>query len=311
MRLSAKASHGKKHESVLFARLYEMPQSGIMEIIMRIGGEIKKSYQNPEEWLQRIREMNYSSVLTPVGHDAPLDTIKAYRECARDNGIIIGEVGAWRNPMALDAEEAGQNKKYCMDRLALAEELGANCCVNIAGSRGELWDGFYEENYDEDVYALIVDTTRDIIDSVNPKRTFYTLEPMPWMMPDSPDAYLKMIQDIDRKGFAVHLDFTNMINCPERFLKQDSFIEECFRKLGPWIKSIHAKDVIMDKVFPCVIREVMPGRGVIDYRKVVHYFEKLGKDTTVFVEHLNTHEEYMEAAGFIRRIAENENIRVM
>ena len=29
-------SHGKKHESVLFAHIFEMPQSGIMEIIMKI-----------------------------------------------------------------------------------------------------------------------------------------------------------------------------------------------------------------------------------------------------------------------------------
>ena len=51
-----------------------------------------------------------------------------------------------------------------------------------------------------------------------------------------------------------------MINSPIRFLKSDEFIEECFTKLGPYTKSIHAKDVIMEKAFPCVIKEVMPGR---------------------------------------------------
>ena len=90
-------------------------------------------------------------------------------DCARDNDILIGEVGVWRNPISPNNVEAKANIEYCKECLALADELQANCCVNIVGSRGDIWDGFYKENYDEDVYALIVDTTRDIIDSVNPK----------------------------------------------------------------------------------------------------------------------------------------------
>ncbi|TAH66919.1 MAG: sugar phosphate isomerase/epimerase [Anaerolineaceae bacterium] len=278
---------------------------------MRIGGEIKKPYHNPKEWLLRVKELNYSAVHAPIGHDASYEDKKAYMECARANNILIGEVGVWRNPISLNDEEARSNLEYCKERLALADELGANCCVNIVGSRGEIWDGFYKENYDEDVYTLIVDTTRDIIDSVDPKHTFYTLEPMPWMVPDSPDSYLKLIKDIDRKAFGVHLDFTNMINSPIRFLRSEEFIEECFNKLGPYTKSIHAKDVIMEKAFPCVIKEVMPGKGKLHYQKIVRLIDKLGEDIPVFVEHLDTHEEYKEASSFIRGVAISEEITVI
>jgi sugar phosphate isomerase/epimerase len=277
---------------------------------MRIGGDIKKGYQSPEEWISLVKEYRYSAVTTPIGHEAPADLKQAYVDLAKKNNVVIGEVGIWRNTLSFNAAEAKANIEYSKERLSLAEEIGANCCVNIVGARGELWDGCYEDNYSEDVYSLIVDVTREIIDSVNPKRTFFTLEPMPWMLPDSPDSYLQLIKDIDRKGFAVHLDFTNMINCPERFVKRDLFIEECFGKLGPYIKSVHVKDVIMENILPCVIREVMPGKGVIDYKKVVRHCEKLSKEMTVFVEHLQTHEEYLEASGYVRRIAEAEGIDV-
>lgn len=278
---------------------------------MRIGGEIKKPYQSPAEWLLRVRESNYSAVLAPIGHDASYEDKKAYKDCARENNILIGEVGVWRNPISPNETDAKINIEYCKERLALADELEANCCVNIVGSRGKVWDGFYKENYDEDVYTLIVDTTRDIIDSIRPKHTFYSLEPMPWMLPDSPDSYLRLIKDIDRKAFGVHLDFTNMINSPVRFLKSDKFIEECFNKLGPYTKSIHAKDVIMDKEYPCVIREVMPGKGMLNYKKIVHMIDKLGEEIPVFVEHLSTNEEYMEASSFIRDVATSEGITVI
>ena len=185
----------------------------------------------------------------------------------------------------------------------LAEELGANCCVNIAGARAEKWDGFSPDNYRKDTYALIVDTVREIIDGVNPVHTSYTLEPMPWMVPSSPEEYLQLIQDVDRKGFGVHLDFTNMINCPERFVHRDQFIENCFTKLAPYIKSVHGKDVIMEDKLPCVIREVMPGKGCVDYQKVVKLCEGLGENMTFFVEHLPDYESYTEAAGYVRQQA--------
>jgi len=43
-----------------------------------------------------------------------------------------------------------------------------------------------------------------IIDAVQPTRTFYTLETMPWMYPDSPQSYLRLLQAVDRRQFAVH-----------------------------------------------------------------------------------------------------------
>ena len=267
---------------------------------MRIGGGIEKPYQNPQEWYRLVEQLGYRAVLAPIEHDASAEEKKAYLACVQKYDLVIGEVGAWCSPLSLNTEERNRAITYCKNQLALAEDLGANCCVNIAGSRGEKWDGFCVDNYRKDTYALIVDTVREIIDAVNPVRTSYTIEPMPWMVPSSPDEYLQLIKDVDRKGFGVHLDFTNMINCPERYVHREQFIEECFRKLAPYIKSVHCKDVIMEETFPCVIREVMPGKGCLNYQKIVKLCDSLGENMTVFVEHLPDYESYREAAGFVR-----------
>lgn len=278
---------------------------------MRIGGGIEKPYSNPDEWLAFVKDLGYSAVIAPLSHDAPDELKKAYKQCIKENNLILGEVGAWKNPISPDEAERKEALEYCKKQLALADEMGANCCVNIAGSRGDVWDGFHRDNYSEDTYALIVDTVRDIIDSVNPRNTYYTLEPMPWMVPDSPDCYLQLIKDVDRKAFAVHLDFTNMINNPYRYVKSSEFIKECFDKLGPYIKSIHIKDVNMKKGLPCCIEECMPGKGTIDYGLVLRLCESLGPDTTVFVEHLKTYDEYKEAVRYVRSVARKENITIL
>ncbi len=270
---------------------------------MRIGGGIEKTYSNPEEWYKLVTELGYRAVLAPIDHRASKEERQAYLQCAKEHDLVIGEVGVWKNVISIDDDERKVALDYCKNQLELADELGANCCVNITGSRGEIWDGFYRENYSKDTYALVVDSIREIIDAVKPKRTFYTIETMPWMVPDSPDEYLKLIQDVDRKAFGVHLDFVNMINCPKRYLFCDEFIEECFTKLGSHIKSIHGKDVIMENAYTTVIHETMPGKGIINYQKVARLCESLGPDTTLFVEHLPDFDSYKKAAAYVREQA--------
>ena len=277
---------------------------------MRLGGGIVRPYGNPDEWIARVKELGYSAVQAPVNTGASGEEIAGYCEIAKANDIVIGEVGVWRNPISLDEKERKEAMEYAKGQLALAEEMGANCCVNISGARGKVWDGFYADNYSDDTYALIVDSVREIIDSVKPARTFYTLEPMPWMHPDSPEGYIKIIKDIDRKAFGVHLDYANMINGVERYLYSSQFITRCFELLGPYIKSVHAKDVILSNHLPCNISETAPGKGIIDFALVLRLTQALGDDTTLFVEHLSTHEEYCDAACYIRRIGEQANINI-
>jgi len=277
---------------------------------MRFGGGIYRPYANPDEWLRLIRELRYSAVSAPVDSSAPAGDVAAYLACARKHDILIGEVGVWRNPLSPDTAERKSAMDYAKAQLALADELGANCCVNIAGGRGEVWDGCYADNYSRDAYAMLVDSVREIIDSVSPKHTFYTLEPMPWMHPDSPEDYLQMLKDIDRPAFGVHLDYANMISGVERYLNIPAFIKRCFSLLGPHIKSIHAKDVAIGGGLPCQISEVPPGRGNVDFGLVLRLAQGLGGDTPVFVEHLSTHEEYMAASEYVHGAAEMAGVPI-
>ena len=154
---------------------------------MRIGGAIEKEYKDPEEWVKYAKDLRYSAVLSPVDSSADYVTRQEYLRAARENDLLIAEVGVWRNCLSKNDEERRNAMEYAKAQLALAEELGSACCVNIIGSASETaWDGFAEKNYDDDFYAMAVDSVREIIDAVSPERTYYTIEPMPWVLPDSP-----------------------------------------------------------------------------------------------------------------------------
>lgn len=277
---------------------------------MRLGGGIEKNYQNPREWLQLVSKLGYSAVIFPVDSSASASEIQDYLSIIWENDLVVGEVGVWRNCLSTDDVRRKDAMDYAKAQLALAEEVSANCCVNIIGSRGRVWDGFAAENYDPAIYDLAVDSIREIIDAVNPVRSCYSIEPMPWMVPDSPQQYLQLIKDVDRKGFGVHLDYVNMINCPRRYVHSTEFIRECFRLLGPYIKSIHGKDVFMEQKYTTMIHEVQPGAGTLDYTKILQMVEALGPDTTFFIEHLPDYETYQQVAGFIREQAKAAGVVV-
>jgi sugar phosphate isomerase/epimerase len=271
---------------------------------MRLGGPIFTKYTNPDQWLAALRQQGYTAAYCPVTGEADSTTIQAYAQAAQQANIIIAEVGAWSNPLSPDEATHRQALAHCQSQLALADEIGARCCVNIAGSCGQQWYAPHPDNLTPDTFDRIVETVRTIIDAVKPKRTFYTLEPMPWIYPDSPDSYLVLLEAIDRPHFAVHLDPVNMINSPHRCFHNAAFLRECFNKLGPYIRSCHAKDIAISEKLTVHLDEVRPGLGQLDYRVFLQELDRLDPDTPLMVEHLETAEEYTLAADHIRSIAQ-------
>jgi sugar phosphate isomerase/epimerase len=275
---------------------------------MRLGGPIFDAYKDPAGWIAGLKTAGYSAAYAPVGPDADDATARAYVEAAAKAGIVIAEVGAWSNPISPSQTERRAAIDKCVKGLAHAERLGARCCVNIAGARGAQWDGPHPDNVSDHTFDLIVETTRSIIDSVKPRRTFYTLETMPWVFPDSADSYLRLIEAIDRPAFAVHFDPVNLINCPGRYFRTGEFIRDCFAKLGPRIRSCHAKDIALAGKLTVHLDEVRPGLGALDYGVYLTELAKLEPDTTLLIEHLPNAEEYAAAAKHIRQVAAEKGV---
>ena len=275
---------------------------------MKFGGPLFEKYTCPDEWISAVRHAGYTSAYCPVEPGVSRESIQAYAGAAHDAGIVIAEVGAWSNPLAPDDTVRTDAVEKCKNSLQLAEEIGARCCVNIAGSRGEKWDGPCRDDLTGETFQMIVETVRHIIDAVNPSRSFYALETMPWMYPDSADSYLRLIKAIDRKGFAVHLDPVNLINCPQRYFQNGALLKEYFSKLGPYIKSCHAKDIILRDTLTVHLDEVRPGLGGLDYAIYLHELDRLDKDIPLMLEHLPDEMEYNAAAAHIRSLASSEEI---
>jgi sugar phosphate isomerase/epimerase len=271
---------------------------------LRFGGPVFLKSDDPGELAREHRRLGYSAAYCPKADLKETDHIEAIEQAFAAQKVVISEVGAWVNLLDPDSEKRNKNIQYVTERLALAEAVGARCCVDIAGSYNpDLWYGPDPKNLSKEFFDATVENCRRLIDGVKPKRTKFTVEMMGWNLPDGPDNYLKLIKAVDRKAFGVHMDVCNGVNCPARFYQNTDFIRECFDKLGPWIVSCHAKDLAWIPELNVHFLEVIPGRGKIDYATYLRSVASLPVDAPLMLEHLKTAEEYAEGAGYIRKIA--------
>ncbi|MGA2281513.1 MAG: TIM barrel protein [Verrucomicrobiota bacterium] len=264
--------------------------------LLRLGGPVFAGTDDPEALALAHRKLGYRAAYCPNVPLNDTDKIRAYADAFARHDVVIAEVGRWYNLLDPDVEKRRQNLQRVTDGLALAEAIGALCCVDIAGSYNPTtWYGPHPDNLSSKCFDAIVENARKIIDAVKPRRAKFAYEAMGWLLPDSADSYVKLLAAVDRDAFGVHLDPCNLVNCPEKFYHNTALLNDCFDKLGRWIVSCHAKDLTWDVEMNIHFREVIPGKGSLDYPTYLRRLAKLPQNPPLMLEHLTTPEDYTAA----------------
>jgi sugar phosphate isomerase/epimerase len=277
---------------------------------IRLGAPMWVDAEDPEALARAIRAKGYRAGYCP---DIPLDDterLRATEEAFARNDVVIAEVGRWVNLLAADPDERRRNLQAVTDGLALAEAVGARCCVDIAGSfNEESWFGPDPENLSERFFDAAVENARTIIDAVKPTRTTFCYEMMAWSLPDGPDAALRFVEAVDREAFSIHLDPCNLVNSPTRYYRSSDLIRECYRKLGPRVASVHAKDLAWEIEMAVHFKEVRPGLGSIDYAVLLAEHATHAPDAPLMLEHLPNEAEYDAAGEHVMSVGREIGIR--
>ena len=256
---------------------------------------------DPLELARAARQLGYRAMQCPAVELKDTERLRAIETAAKSEDVVIAEVSAFGfNMMARDPEERKKALDTMCEKLAIADEVGARCAVNISGFRGpDAQNRPHPENLNQVGFDLTVENVRHIVDAVKPKRAKFTVEAMSWIVPDGPDSYLDLIKAVDRTGFAVHFDPVNIINSPRRHFENGKFLEECFSKIGKWIMSCHGKDTLLAPASITHINEGRPGTGILDWKTFLRGVAALPQNPPIMMEHLQTQEEYLQARDYI------------
>jgi sugar phosphate isomerase/epimerase len=95
-----------------------------------------------------------------------------------------------------------------------------------------------------------------------------------------------------------------MVVLPRHF-NTGKMIGEAFARLGPWIVSCHAKDIVMQGGPGNIsfhMNEVVPGDGNLDDAAYLDEIDRLGRDVPLMLEHFDV-PGYRRGLAHIRRVA--------
>ena len=259
-------------------------------------------HTSPEDWAAKHKALGLKSINFPVDYLTGEDTYMAYKKAADEAGLVIAEVGVWRNTLAADPEERAKWIDYAVGQLRMADQIGALCCVNVVGTPyGPRWDGGYRDNFSKELWNQAVAMIQQVIDTANPQHTKFSIESMPWMIPSTPDEYVRLIEDVNRPQFGAHLDVVNMITSPEKYFYNERFLQECFTKLKGQIVSCHLKDIKLKEEYTFQLEECSCGEGFLDLELYAHLAETENQDMPMIIEHLDTDEEYYASVAYVRK----------
>ena len=270
---------------------------------MRLGMNYTVQHSTPEEWASYLKEHGFRAASFPVDYTAPVSLIDQYVTAAKEQDILIAEVGIWTSPWNTDPEKALKGRERCLGQLRLAEYVEARCCVNVSGAAGPDWAFCYAENFDPRLYDKNVEFIQYLLDTVRPQHTSYSLETMQWMVPATVDQYVQLIHDIDRPAFKVHLDPFNLISDPYTYTHQKEVLDKAFDLLGAQMVSFHIKDVLLEPGLTVAIHEVPIGEGSFDHKYYLQKIEALGDpDMPALIEHRPDPEDYIKALAYLQKL---------
>lgn len=268
---------------------------------MRLGLSSPLKHENPKQWAKLHKSLGCGCVNFPLNCYADKNLIKAYADAANEAGLVIAEVGIWNNMLDADPEKRKSAIDYNIRQLILADEIGAVCAVNVAGTpHGPRWDGGYRENFSDETFDMIVETVQYILKQANPKKAHFSIESMPWMVPTGPQEYLKLIERVNHPNFSAHLDIVNMITSPERYFFNDKFLQECFTLLKGKICSCHLKDIHLKGEFTFQLQECALGEGELDLELFASLADAESPDMPMIIEHLHTDEQYLNSLRYLQ-----------
>ena len=278
--------------------------------MIRFGGYgVPAADDDPYAFARAHRAFGYGAAYVPKVEIGDAQRLADIERAFDQEDVVLAEVGIWRNLITPDDKVRAEHLAFAAEKLAIADAVGARCAVSYIGSyKADTDYAPAAENLGQDAFDACVETVRRLLDTVRPKRAKFALEMMQYSLPDSVDSYVELIRAVDRPGFAAHFDPVNLITAPRVYWNTGALIRECFEKLGQWVVSCHAKDIILHHQAALHLDEVMIGQGVLDYRTYLTELNRLSHEVPLMLEHL-TDPEYATARDAVYKVGDEIGVQ--
>jgi len=110
---------------------------------MRLGIASSLHHESPQQWALQLKNLGCKCAVFPLNCNDSKDKIKAYAECAKENDLVIAEVGIWNNMLDSDPEVRKINTDYNI--LALCDLSTSEAVLEIKTNNND--SDIYKEQF--------------------------------------------------------------------------------------------------------------------------------------------------------------------
>lgn len=157
------------------------------------------------------------------------------------------------------------------------------------------------ENESERAYLHLLKNVKELVCYAEKFGVNIGIEGVHCFVINTPEKMSRLLSDIDSKNLKVIFDPVNYINI-NNFEKQDEMIKKSFELFADKMAAFHMKDFV---VIDGKIKNVVPGKGILNYKLIFEKFKEYNLDIPIISEEI----EYglaLDAFEFAEGIAQNK-----
>jgi sugar phosphate isomerase/epimerase len=222
-----------------------------------------------------------------------VEECRRIRRACEANGIAVDHVGAYVNPVGLDAEQRRAGVAHLTGFCRVAGELGVGVLATFAGtvSRGTALE-WNHETHSEASYATFVETMRQVMPVAESEGVTIAIEPFVVTVVKDPDTFLRAVRDVGSPNLGLAMDVVNFYR-PDDLAqpRSNELMSECFARTREHIAVIHVKDLAPQDSERPTPGKAKIGRGMLDFAHFGACVRASGYRGRLSVEHLGRPEE--------------------
>ncbi len=256
------------------------------------------------EW---TKEHGFSGIMIGTNPDWSDEETARLGETFASYELEIFELGSYTSVIHEDPITRRRNIDAIKRRTEQAAIIGARCVATTSGTPAE--PAPHPATRTQASWDLLVEATREILD-VLPEGVSFCLEAWPQTVLYDIPTFTRFYAEIDDPRVGMIFDPANLMTTDNYYATGD-MIDATFDALGDRFIASHCKDIEWVSGFSqTALKEVVPGRGSLDYPTFLRRAATLGHDLPLIVEHLGDPEDVIEASAYIRRQAEETGITI-
>lgn len=208
------------------------------------------------------------------------ENAKALGDILRENGITVGLIGAYFNPVHSNKEKVANCKAVFKDYLRYANLLGSNIVGSETGSFNDDKWTYNPLNRTDEALKTVIETFTELADYAKTCNAYIGMEGAAGHVCWNVATLKRAVDAINRDNVKIIFDIYNYLD-ESNHDKYLEILDEGLKTFAGKIVVFHMKDYVM---LDGKVKQVPPGKGLFNYPEILKRIKAYDKNAVLVLE---------------------------